>query len=877
MKKNVKLWSLIWWISLSWMLGIVVLAVDIDLKVDLTDPIQHIESVKIIQQEWSWSVEMSKIWNLFGAKISSGINVVLGENSVQNTKSSVILWWYHNNLLYWEFSTIIAWEENLIRWWTGNTILWWSNNKIIWERFSIIAGWKWNSLSWQSSTILWWYDNKVRWDNSVVVWIESSVTWNNSVSMWVNAKVDANNSFLWTNESDERALAFSDVFAVVSERGMVINSDRANDNAMLTVNWPLVVGIDGDEQNLVCEEWLWAWILKGIFTGNRYCLCSCDWNNRNSIFWQWKCQSICDGDVKPVCGTGLYLINSWSTYTFQWTCEVWYPVDWTWAYLVDKNDIVHWTCQTAGWATVQCSTWNIQWHLLDSCNFNGDLVYHWRTKTAYLESTPTWECISEQRTCNNGRLSGSYTNSSCNAWCKKPWNSDYIPHWSGIQAYQYGLVPGYLSCVSEVRTCNNGRLSGSFEYESCVNPPAECGAASEGTYYNPPSTDLCDVWISSQVNEEYAKYTWTCTNWTNAVTCSADRTYQHTTCGWVEPTWAWVVLGSTHYISLLQKSWTYYNGVLGDCQWKCDEWYTVDWDKCVIAQEALCGIYDPSDFEDLDVYTITNTWAQLNYTLMDRNLWATQVFTWDRFNRCTYWYYYQWWNNYGFPNTWDIKTSTVQVDVSWYGPNNPYSSDTFIIGHDNWYSTNPSYNNLWWNTSNNVADRQWPCPDGYHVATRTDLMNISSHDVSLDYLLPFADQRNKYWNVTNSEGTLGFYFSSTISLSQDPFIGWINAEVGEDINDYFWSVYTAGNRVNFTPTGLSIRCFKNIPNSNVTLHPNWWMWAKIFVYEGKITKLWTPTRAGYTFWWWYRDAGFTSQVLVNQAAPTHLYAKWDAA
>jgi peptidoglycan hydrolase-like protein with peptidoglycan-binding domain len=50
-----------------------------------------------------------------------------------------------------------------------------------------------------------------------------------------------------------------------------------------------------------------------------------------------------------------------------------------------------------------------------SCSFNGQTVTHGASVTAYQTSTVSYgsACVSEQRTCNNGTLSGSYTNSSC--------------------------------------------------------------------------------------------------------------------------------------------------------------------------------------------------------------------------------------------------------------------------------------------------------------------------------------------------------------------------------------------------------------------------------------------------------------------------------
>ena len=122
-------------------------------------------------------------------------------------------------------------------------------------------------------------------------------------------------------------------------------------------------------------------------------------------------------------------------------------------------------------------------------------------------------------------------------------------------------------------------------------------------------------------------------------------------------------------------------------------------------------------------------------TMMDRNLWAENN---DINSTWSWWYHYQWWNNHGFLscytsgcNTWygwDGKTG-IQVDASSYGPENWYSGWNFIYGFQNWSSVkndnlrwgsgDSAENNRWYDIINhvaiNVTDRQWPCPDGYHV------------------------------------------------------------------------------------------------------------------------------------------------------------------
>ena len=82
-------------------------------------------------------------------------------------------------------------------------------------------------------------------------------------------------------------------------------------------------------------------------------------------------------------------------------------------------------------------------------------------------------------------------------------------------------------------------------------------------------------------------------------------------------------------------------------------------------------------------------------TIADKNLWATTVWnSWNTLSEANCWKYYQRWNNYWFPFTWSVTTSSTQVDASSYWPWNYYSSSTFITWSDDRSSVHN--NNLWW-------------------------------------------------------------------------------------------------------------------------------------------------------------------------------------
>ena len=101
------------------------------------------------------------------------------------------------------------------------------------------------------------------------------------------------------------------------------------------------------------------------------------------------------------------------------------------------------------------------------------------------------------------------------------------------------------------------------------------------------------------------------------------------------------------------------------------------------------------------IYHNTSEWAisissdwQTWITIADKNLWATTVYNnWDKLSEANCWYYYQWWNNYGFPRTWTVTTLSTTRDASSYWPWEYYSSSIFRTTSP-WDSSDNR--NLWW-------------------------------------------------------------------------------------------------------------------------------------------------------------------------------------
>lgn len=114
-----------------------------------------------------------------------------------------------------------------------------------------------------------------------------------------------------------------------------------------------------------------------------------------------------------------------------------------------------------------------------SCLFNGQTVAHGQVVTAFQNSTQAYgsQCVSEQRTCTDGVMSGSYQYGSCNVDAAKSclFNGQTVAHGQSVQAFPTSSVDFGSNCISDTRTCNDGVLSGSNQFATCsVNKPASC-------------------------------------------------------------------------------------------------------------------------------------------------------------------------------------------------------------------------------------------------------------------------------------------------------------------------------------------------------------------------------------------------------------------
>jgi len=119
----------------------------------------------------------------------------------------------------------------------------------------------------------------------------------------------------------------------------------------------------------------------------------------------------------------------------------------------------------------------------DSCVFNGNTISHGDSVTAYQNgSVPFGQaCQSEQRTCTNGVLGGTYQSNSCAPAAANTciFAGNTISHGDSVTAYVGYSVPFGETCQTQQRTCTNGVLTGTYQAASCA--PVAPSACAFGT------------------------------------------------------------------------------------------------------------------------------------------------------------------------------------------------------------------------------------------------------------------------------------------------------------------------------------------------------------------------------------------------------------
>lgn len=113
------------------------------------------------------------------------------------------------------------------------------------------------------------------------------------------------------------------------------------------------------------------------------------------------------------------------------------------------------------------------------CAFNGQVLQDGQAVQAYLNSTEASgsSCVSQVRTCTSGVLTGSYAYASCSVGAPASclFNGQTVSSGQSVVAYQNSSVPAGSTCVSQTSTCTNGTWSSPFTNAFCqVGQPASC-------------------------------------------------------------------------------------------------------------------------------------------------------------------------------------------------------------------------------------------------------------------------------------------------------------------------------------------------------------------------------------------------------------------
>ncbi len=107
-----------------------------------------------------------------------------------------------------------------------------------------------------------------------------------------------------------------------------------------------------------------------------------------------------------------------------------------------------------------------------SCAFGGSDVPHGGVVTAFLTNSVSsgGTCSSQVRSCFNGVLSGTYAHGSCAVKQAQScsFNGQIINDGQSVTAYLSNSVPFGSNCISETRSCDNGFLFGSYGFDSCA-------------------------------------------------------------------------------------------------------------------------------------------------------------------------------------------------------------------------------------------------------------------------------------------------------------------------------------------------------------------------------------------------------------------------
>ncbi len=298
----------------------------------------------------------------------------------------------------------------------------------------------------------------------------------------------------------------------------------------------------------------------------------------------------------------------------------------------------------------------------------------------------------------------------------------------------------------------------------------------------------------------------------------------------------------------------------------------------LVIHENNVTTYTDTQWKVYDMWTFTIDVEWQKITLLDRNLWATST-NWED----AYGYYFQWWNNYGFPWYNTIHTDANIIDASGYAWNNPYVSGTFIIWNTYWDdSSNPD---LRWDVVDTQATRQWPCPSWFHVPTLDEwnvLINAYAYYSEDDYgSTAFREWFQDVFKIPLA-GRMRYSNGNIEREGSEARIWASDSNDGTAWRFYLWGNTVDTNNNSEKAYGYQVRCFKNTAADTITLSYEVNGWTRMqaqtlskgdtwYLPWYESTKNWDELK------WWYSDMAMTKEF--NFGLPltqdTTIYAKWN--